>query len=215
MTSFTIEGFAKACKQAMSAAENRHKAASAYLQQVLAERSPEELIPVLDAAIPPDAGIGEMIVHQSPELTMLYGRIPARMQSGIHNHTVFACIAQLTGRERNVFYARDPEAGLRITGEMTTEAGRVLELAPDVIHSIENPGSETGSALHIYGGDFKALMERRSLWTSVGFEERPFSFPALMRESALAMQRDGNQAGLESLARAVPAMQELVHELLA
>jgi len=210
---FDIEAFAATCKQAMEASDDRHKAASACLKQAMAESSPEEIVSILDAAIPPGADIGEMIVQQSPELTLLYGRIPPRFQSGIHNHTVFACIGQLIGQEKNVFYMRHPRTGLRQTGGITTEPGFVLNLKPDAIHSIENPGTETSSALHLYGGDFRAVMDERSLWTSTGFEEISFSFPALMRESVLAMKRDGNTAGLEAAVVAVPALKELVDGL--
>ena len=214
MPGFDIEEFANACKRAMDASDDRRAAASACLKEAMAESSPEDILSVLDAAIPAGADIGEMIVHQSPELTLLYGRIPPRFQSGIHDHTVFACIGQLVGRERNVFYARDAETGLRETGRTTTEPGSVLNLKADAIHSIENPGTATSSALHLYGGDFRALMDRRSLWTSIGFEQLPFTFPALLRESVLAMKRDGNTAGLQAVKVAVPAVKELVEGLL-
>jgi len=217
MSKFTIEGFAQECKQAMAAAtargEDRQAAASRQLAEVLTEGSPEEMVEVLEAAIPAGADIGEMIVHQSEELTMLYGRLPARFQTGIHNHTVFACICQLTGGERNVFYARDPEAGLRVSGETLTKPGQVLDLGVDVIHHVENPAEAASSALHIYGGDFRAVMDRRSLWSSLGYQEMDFSFPDLMRESAIAMKRDGNTAGLEAMVTAIPAMRELVDAL--
>ena len=213
MPKFEIESFAKSCKQAMDSSEDRHKAASACLLEVLTEHAPEEIVATLNAAVPPGADIGEMIVHQSDELTMLYARIPARFQSGIHNHTVFACIGQLIGQETNRFYTRDEHAGLRPTGEMTADPGFVLNLKADAIHSIENPNSTPSAALHIYGGDFSALMDKRSLWTSADFGEIPFSFPALLRESAGAMKRDGNATGLASMVEAIPASKEMVDGL--
>ena len=119
----------------------------------------EGLIATLEGAIPPGADIGEMVFHTSPELTLLYGRIRRRFQSGIHNHTVFACIAQLVGEEVNTIYERDPEAaGLQLVEQARVRAGEVIDLPADVIHSIENPGQQGGSALHLDGGDFKALM---------------------------------------------------------
>lgn len=74
MSTFTIEGFAQSCKEATASADDRHQAGSRYLKEVMAEHSPEELIEVLEAAIPPGASIGEMIAHLSPELTMLRER---------------------------------------------------------------------------------------------------------------------------------------------
>jgi hypothetical protein len=56
----------------------------------------------LEAAVPAGASVGELIVHRSPTLTMLYARIPARFRSGIHDHTVCAVVGQLVGEERSI-----------------------------------------------------------------------------------------------------------------
>ena len=127
MTKFSISTFADECTQAMTDAESRREAAQAYLQRTLERFSPEEIIEVLEAAIPAGADIGEMIVYASPELTMLYARVPGRFRSGIHNHTVFACIGQLTGREMNTVYRRDGE-GLRVESTATVNVGEVISL---------------------------------------------------------------------------------------
>jgi predicted metal-dependent enzyme (double-stranded beta helix superfamily) len=218
MGKFTIEGFAAGCKQAMAAAgasagagaADRQRAARAFLETTMAENDPAEIIAVLDAAIPEGADIGEMIVHASPELTMLYARVPPRFQSGIHNHTVFACIGQLAGSEIGVAYERTPEGGLRAKKSVSIKAGEVASLPADAIHHIENPNQTTGSALHIYGGDFGALMDQRSLWTTDGHAEMKFNFQALLGESIKAMKASGNQAGLDALVEAIPAVRALV-----
>lgn len=215
MAKFSIDNFAKACIAAMDAAGDniprRQAAATACLKNILQENSSQELIDILDDAIPPNADLEEMVVHQSPDLTMLYGRLLPHFQSAIHNHTIFACIAQLEGQEINTFYERDSELGLRVKGEQTAESGggSVLELLPNDIHCINNPNSTNGSALHIYGGDFRAVMNDRSIWavTKDGrFIEEPFSYETFMKESVIAMQRDGNQKGLETLVKAIPAL---------
>jgi len=215
MGKFTIEGFAAGCKQAMAAAGagegDRQRAARAFLETAMAENDPAGIVATLDAAIPAGADIGEMIVHASPELTMLYARVPPRFQSGIHNHTLFACIGQLAGSETGVAYERDPEGGgLRVKKQVSISAGEIASLPADAIHHIENPNDTTGSALHIYGGDFGAVMGQRSLWTADGHEEIPFTFQALLAESVKAMKASGNQAGLDALVEAVPAVRPLV-----
>jgi hypothetical protein len=91
--SFSIEGFAGGCKLAMAGADDKRQAAKAFLEKTMIENETAEIIEVLDAAIPEGADIGEMIVHTSPELTMLYGRVPPKFQSAIRNHSIFACIA--------------------------------------------------------------------------------------------------------------------------
>jgi len=210
MPEFKIDEFARGCKEAMRASGDPHAAARRHLQRTLDEHDTDQMVAELEAAIPAGASIGEMIVHCSPELTMLYARIPPRFQTGIHNHTVFACIGQLVGRERNSFYRRDGKGGLAFVGEKTAEPGEIVNMPADAIHCIENPDERTSSALHIYGGDFKAVQGQRSLWTSVGHEERPFSFEELLRESAAAMKRDENDAGLRALVEAIPAARAFV-----
>ena len=211
MKTFSIEGFAKGCKQAMQGTEDRHLAAKAYLEQTLKSNASEDIITRLEAAIPKDADVGEMIVHTSPELTMLYARVPARFQSGIHNHTVFACIGQLKGAEVNTIYNKTPESnGLTVAKTQTINAGEVLSLPDDAIHHIENPNDETACALHIYGGDFNAVMEERSLWGFEDHDEKPFSFQGLVVESIKGMKLNNNQTGLNAIVKAIPATRALV-----
>lgn len=212
-TSFSIETFAAGCKQAMAAADNGREAARHYLQDAIDRHGVEAIMDALRAAVPDDAAIGELIVHASPELTMLYGRAPGRFQSGIHNHTVCAVIGQLRGSEINRLYERDGSGALREARTVTVRAGEVLTLTKDVIHSIENPDHEPSHALHLYAGDFSAISDRRSLWSWDDHQEKPFSFPELLKESALAMHRSGNRAGLDALVQAMPASRAFVDSL--
>lgn len=206
MDKFTIEGFAKGCKAAMAEAKDRREAARAYLEGVLRTNPASEIIEVLEAAIPAGASIGEMIVHQSAELTMLYARIPGRFKSGIHNHTVFATIGQLSGAERNTVYRKTEDGkSLSVDSIETVHPGEVLSLPEDAIHHIENPTTTTSASLHVYGGDFNAVMEDRSLWSFEDLAEKSFSFPELLRESVQGMKLDGNDVGIAELVKAIPA----------
>lgn len=210
MNTFSIETFAADCKQAMNASQDRRAAARACLEKALRENDIQHIIDTLDAAVPAGADIGELMVHTSPELTMLYGRVPPRFQSGIHNHTVFACIGQLKGAEVNTIYEKTDDRKLRISATRTVSAGEVISLPEDAIHHIENPINETGYALHIYGGDFNAVMEERSLWSDEDYTETGFSFQGLLRESVKGMQRNDNQVGLAELVRAIPAARTMM-----
>jgi predicted metal-dependent enzyme (double-stranded beta helix superfamily) len=213
MTTFDIENFAATCKAAMKASDNGKEAARACLAEAIETCGPEEIIRALQAAVPPGASIGELIVHASPELTMLYGRAPARFQSGIHNHTVCAVIAQLQGEEVNRIFEPSEDGTLREVETVKLGPGDVLKLDRDVIHCIENPGNEVAHALHLYKGDFRAISERRSLWSWDDHEEKPFSFPELLKESATAMHRSDNQRGLDMLVDAMPASKPFVDNL--
>jgi predicted metal-dependent enzyme (double-stranded beta helix superfamily) len=188
MSEFSVDGFAAACKEAMASADGSHKAMKACLDEAMAENTPAEVIAALEAAVPAGADIGELIVHASPELTMLYGRIPPRFQSATHNHTVVACIAQLEGEEISHIYRRDGD-GLRFIDSKTAVPGDVVALAADAIHGIENPNPTTGGALHVYGGDFGAIVDQRSLWSADRHEEIAFFFPAPLKESVKTMKR--------------------------
>ena len=211
MNKFSIEGFAAGCKQAMAGATNRELAAKTYLEQTMQENDLADIADVLDAAIPTGADVGEMIVHTSPELTMLYARVPARFQSGIHNHTVFACIGQLEGSEVSTVYKKTSgEQRLTLAETLTARAGSVISLPADAIHHIENPDNATARSLHIYGGDFAAVMDERSLWDADDHQEKAFSFQELISQSIKTMKADHNQVGLEAVAKAIPAVRPLI-----
>lgn len=215
MQEFTIDALALSLEDAKKTAENPQEAVARKLELAIATFGAPAIIEALEAAIPEGASIGELIVYRSPELTMLYGRIPPHFQSGIHDHTVFACIAQLTGEERSVVYEPTADgSGLEIARTEVGRPGDVTRLAPDAIHHIENPCDEVSAALHVYGGDFSALEPERSLWTHDHVRGN-FSFPALMRNSVIAMKRSHNQEGLDGLVAAMPAAAKLVEAVSA
>jgi hypothetical protein len=85
-----------------------------------------------------------------------------------------------------------------------------MSLPADAIHHIENPGDGTARSLHLYGGDFGALMDDRSLWSEDAHQQLPFSFEGLVQQAAIAMQRDGNDRGLSALTEAIPAAEALL-----
>ena len=142
---------------------------------------------------------------------MLYARVPAHFQSGIHNHTVFACIGQLVGTELSTIYSKTADGkSLTVAETLSANAGEVMSLPEDAIHHIENPNNSTGRSLHIYGGDFNAIMDKRSLWSFSDYEEKPFSFQDLIKESIKGMKMNHNRAGLEEVVKAIPSVKPLV-----
>ena len=88
-----------------SDAASRQAAATSYFRSTLEKFSIEEILTVLKGSVPPDANVGEMIVHSSDQLTILYARLPPKFMSAVHNHTIFACIASLIGEEQNTIYS--------------------------------------------------------------------------------------------------------------
>ncbi len=209
MTWFSIESFAAKCVEVMGNTDARRAAAAKLLRETIAEYGAAAIIDALQAAVPPGASVGEMIVFKSPELTMLFARLPPRFESGIHDHTVCACIGQLAGEETNTLF-EETEDGLEVTREFTVQPTEVLELPKDVIHCIKNPTDEFAYALHLYAGDFEAIEERRSLWDTESHERMAFSFPTLVAQSVKRMKKSGNRAGLEAVAEAIPATRPLI-----
>lgn len=69
----------------------------------------------------------------------------------------------------------------------------------------KNPNESSSNALRVYGGDFHAVMDERSLWSFEDNEETQFSFEGLLKESVADMKMDNNHKGLDSVAEAIPA----------
>lgn len=91
--------------------------------------------------------------------------------------------------------------------------GQVADLPPDVIHGIENPNDDYSLSLHIYGGDFTVLMDKRSLWRADDHEETGYSFEGLVAESVRTMKLNNNDKGLDALVDAIPKTKPLVDSL--
>lgn len=213
MGTFEIDGFAAACEGRIAEPGCSLARLRELLRTTLQEHDPQQVIAALGNAVPPGASIGELIVYRSATLTMLYARVPARFRSGIHNHTVPAVIGQITGEERSTIYEKLGDGRLRVAAELGVKAGEVMSLGKDAIHHIDNPGDATSHSIHLYGGDFAALMDQRSLWDSKDHAEVGFSFEELLRQSVLAMKQAGNERGIEAVTDAIPAAKMLVASL--
>ena len=117
----------------------------------------------------------------------------------------------MIGSEVSTIYDKtEDKKGLTVTGTLTANVGEVVSLPEDAIHHIENPNNDTAHSLHIYGGDFNAVMDERSLWDFDNHEEKSFNFKELIKESIKGMKRNQNQTGLEEIAKAIPSTKPLV-----
>ncbi len=121
---------------------------------------------------PVDAG-GIKTLHHSTELTILRVAWVPGMALNPHEHRMWAAIGIYAGREDNTFYRRVP-GGLEIAGGKDIDAGEILVLGDDVVHSVANSRREYAVALHVYGGDF--FSGERSEWDFDTYEERPRDF---------------------------------------
>jgi rhodanese-related sulfurtransferase/predicted metal-dependent enzyme (double-stranded beta helix superfamily) len=132
----------------------------------LAQR--EDLFPPDEFAIPGDAPSRlYRLAEDADHRFALYAAAnrPGR-SAPPHNHTTWAAIAGVRGREHNVFYQRvdngevPGEGSLRETGALTVVRGNAVAFLPDDFHTIELVGDEPGLHLHLYGLSLERLPTR-------------------------------------------------------
>jgi rhodanese-related sulfurtransferase/predicted metal-dependent enzyme (double-stranded beta helix superfamily) len=133
--------------------------------------------------------------------------VPGKAQPP-HNHTTWAVIAGVYGREHNVFYDRIDnrqtlgEGRLAKRGELTVEKGNAVGFLPDDFHTIEVLGDEPSLHLHLYGLSLEHLPGRISFARNDGGPYK--TFPANPNIAQLAippadlktMIRDGEELAI-------------------
>ncbi|MFY9513342.1 MAG: rhodanese-like domain-containing protein, partial [Rubrivivax sp.] len=108
-----------------------------------------------------------------------------------HDHTTWAIIAGVSGKERNVFYrrersddpARDP---LVETGRHDVVAGTSVTLLPEDVHTIELIDGLPGLHLHFYGLALDRLTQRVVFESTAGGSYRHFGPPKHIGHAAIA-----------------------------
>ncbi len=98
-----------------------------------------------------------------------------------HDHTTWAVIVGIQGREENRFYQKT-EDGVAITGNQVVEAGTGVTLLPDDIHSIHITPGEPVINFHMYGLALEQL-SGRNYWSSVNREWKVFPAHTDIREA--------------------------------
>jgi len=168
-----------------------------------------ELFP--DAHFPVSASNPAQVYRLAEDLD---GRFALYVSAGLpgkaqppHDHTTWAIIAGITGRERNHFYAReatdDPVRDkLREIGEFDVVAGASVTLLPDDVHTIELIGEENGLHLHFYGLALDRLAGRVVFESKAGGSYRHFgpprrlAAPVIGAEALKAALNDGQEIAL-------------------
>ncbi len=98
-----------------------------------------------------------------------------------HDHTTWAVIVGIQGREENRFYQKT-EDGVAVTGNQVVEAGTGVTLLPDDIHSIHITPGEPVINFHMYGLALEQL-PGRNYWSSVNQEWKVFPAHTDIREA--------------------------------
>jgi predicted metal-dependent enzyme (double-stranded beta helix superfamily) len=129
-------------------------------------------------------------LYRSEQLTILNVLWGPGMKLYSHDHRMWAVIGVYGGQEENAFYRRS-ETGLSEHGNKTLRTKDTLLLGESVIHAVTNPLEQITAAVHVYGGDFFAVL--RSEWDPQAFKERPFDL-----ENAKRVFEESNQPVRES-----------------
>jgi predicted metal-dependent enzyme (double-stranded beta helix superfamily) len=116
-----------------------------------------------------------------------------------HNHLMWAVIGIYTGREDNIFWRRLPgEDGGKseAAGAKSLGQGDVEPLGRDIIHTVTNPLARLTGAVHVYGGDFFAVV--RSEWDPLTLLERPYDVQKNIKllKQRIRSSRSPDQASL-------------------
>lgn len=120
---------------------------------------------------PTHAGIDTL--YRAPNLTIINFVWAPYMSLMPHDHHMFSVVGIYTGREDNVFWRRTM-GGIEAHGAKSLGVGDITTLEPDAIHSVLNPIDKMTCAIHVYGGDFFAPPEPRSMWDHETLVERPW-----------------------------------------
>jgi len=118
---------------------------------------------------PTHAGINAL--YRAPDLTIINFVWAPCMSLMPHDHHMYSVVGIYTGREDNLFWRRTG-GGIEAFGSRSLGVGDITTLERDAIHSVLNPIGKMTCALHVYGGDFFAPPEPRSMWDHETLEEQ-------------------------------------------
>ena len=145
------------------------------LYDLLAAGSPRELRRALlgvEAAerMSGSPRFGQHVFVDSPDLTIFHATLPPGFVNAPHDHRSWAVVAVYEGEERNVFYQRRDDTLVPVASLVAT-APRVVVMAEDAIHAIENRLATASHAIHVYGNAH--LHVARSMWHPETLHEEP------------------------------------------
>jgi predicted metal-dependent enzyme (double-stranded beta helix superfamily) len=161
---FDKEGFIQDCVSA--AAEGQ-----GAIQELVARAVSQGSAIMGQLGEPQHAGINTL--YRAKDLTIINFVWAPCMSLMPHNHRMFSVVGIYAGREDNVFWRRTGNS-IEAVGAKSLGVGDVTALERDAIHSVLNPIGKMTCAIHVYGGDFFAPPEPRSLWEHETLVERPW-----------------------------------------
>ncbi len=109
----------------------------------------------------PEGGIGLHLLHAEPDHSLAVFMVSWLPGRGVtpHDHGTWAVVAGVDGPEVNTFWKRLDDgtragyAELAPAGEQAIDAGEVVSMLPEGIHSVRNDSHRITLSLHTYGID--------------------------------------------------------------
>jgi rhodanese-related sulfurtransferase/predicted metal-dependent enzyme (double-stranded beta helix superfamily) len=145
----------------------------------------------------------------------------APLETPVHDHTTWAVIAGVRGRERNRFFEQRADGGLRETGVVDVVPGSAVAMQAPELHAIATEAGVRNLQLHLYGRSFDAQRGRVVVDPATGHRTPFAGHPGIRvpagRVTAATVRRmtlDGGELALVDL-RALAAHVDDGHPIAA
>ncbi|NNE95484.1 MAG: hypothetical protein HKN24_05595 [Acidimicrobiales bacterium] len=162
---FDVDDFVEQCRAALDESEPQ-----LAVRDVVARAVSQPA--AIKAALGTPNGWKTEPLHIDDRFTVLHFIWPPTLELFPHEHKMWSTVGIYGGIEDNTLYRRDGDRVV-VSGHRRGEAGDVLLLGADAIHSVENPSRQWTAAIHVYGSDFFA--HPRLQWDLKTGEPQPFS----------------------------------------
>lgn len=147
-------------------AEDARARVKAILQESVAD--PEAFAEAL-----PEYTEDDVILFEDDTVSIWHCRFRPGKTVPPHDHRMLATIAVYRGAERNDFYERAEDGGLRKSSEVRLGAGDVFQIGPSAIHAVGCASIEPCCGIHVYLGELTTV--ERSLFDLENGNAVPFT----------------------------------------
>ena len=134
--------------------------------ELIALAGQSALFPVEDfPPLSPEAERNNALYRLSEDADHRYALYAQFCQGGVrtpaHDHTTWAVIVGVQGKELNRLYEHDEQGGVRQVSELVVEPGTGVAFMPEDLHSIHIEPEDTVLNFHMYGLALEQLHGRR------------------------------------------------------
>ena len=137
----------------------RHTDARALIKSILI-RTVEN--PAWVSTSIPDYTENEVILYEDDTVSIWHCRFPSGSSVPVHDHQMIATIAVYQGTEQNDMWVKSDTNVLEKKTEIRVNAGEVLQIGSDAIHSVSCNSDVDSCAIHVYLGNLTTV--KRSLF---------------------------------------------------